>query len=175
MKKGYVKQVKGLSEAHQREVLKGIDPIYTDLRSAIESLREGDRLALGGPLHILTGSPMGIIDLVEEIRSRGCEVVNVATGATTETGDSRFDMLAEALDAARKERRFGDVTKAAKKGAEARWKDHTLDQMPKAEARKIWKDAEILSNTRALELMPGWTDRMARFAFGPSGRKPGPK
>ena len=172
-----MRQVKGLPEADQRATLglNGVDPIYTDLSAAIESLRKGDWLAIGGPLHILAGSPMGIIDLVEEIRARGCEVIDITSGKTTETGTGRYDMLAEALDEARREKRFGNVTKAARKGAEARWREHTRDRMSQADARKIWKDKEILSNTRALELMPGWTDRMARFAFGPSGRKSGPK
>jgi len=63
MERGYVKQVKGLSEADQRAALLGVEPIYTDLAVAIEHLRDGDMLALGGPLHILTGSATGIMNL----------------------------------------------------------------------------------------------------------------
>lgn len=88
MERGYIKQVNGLSEADQRAALSaiGAEPIYNDLRTAIESLRKGDVLAIGGPLHILAGSPIGMIELVEEIRSRGCEVMDATSGRTTETG-----------------------------------------------------------------------------------------
>lgn len=175
MERGYIRPVKGLSEAQQREALRGVDPIYTDLALAIEHLCDGDMLALGGPLHILTGSATGIIDLVDEIRERGCDVIDKTSGKTTFEADNRYAMLAEALEAAKRVRRFGDVTQAAKNGAEARWKEHTKDRLPKAKARELWKSREILTNQMALDLMPGWTDRMARFAFGPSGRKPGPK
>lgn len=128
----------------------------------IDRLREGDDLRVRS-LADVGPSLVDALDRVDRVHAKGGAVVDAAGRRSTD-GRDLVPMLQEALPKLRK----GLSRRQAR--ANGRRGRPRVPRMPEDEARPIWTDAHILTNARALQMMPGWSQQMAYRAFGASGR-----
>ena len=174
MDRGLVGKARGFPIEGQRKVHEqhGTPVVYDNPDEAIASLREGNRLVLAGPLHILGASRVMIRERVQQVKNKGCEVFDLVHNESTEgTG---FEAFGRAYDLTNPAHNFKGASAAGKKGAAARKKKHKPKGVGVAEAKRIWKDLSIPTNAEALEQM-GWSLGRAWKKFGGSGRVAGPR
>ena len=174
MDRGLVGKARGFPIEGQRKVheQRKTQVVYDDADDAIAHLREGDRLTLAGPLHILGASRVTIRDRVQQVKGKGCEVLDLVHNESTEgTG---FEAFGRAYDLTNPAHNFKGASAAGKKGAAARIKKHKPKGVTIAEARRIWFDPMISTNGEALAKM-GWSLSRANAKFGGSGRPAGPR
>ena len=174
MDRGLVGKAKGFPVEKQRKVheQRKTPVVYENADDAIASLREGDRLILAGPLHILGSSRKTIRAAVERVKEAGCDVFDIIHNESTQgTG---FEAFGRAYDFTNPAHNFKNASEAGKAGAKAKHKKHPPKGMSVARARQIWFDPSISTNAEALAKM-GWSLGRAHKKFGGSGRPPGPR
>lgn len=176
MLRGYVHHVKYPLVADQRKALAtaGVDAdaIYTDLDLAIRHLRKGDRLVLGGGLHILADDRDKIELVVERIQKKGCEVLDVTTGDDT-TGRG-VAMMGRAWRYVWNKNRFGSPRAAAKKSVKARFGElHKSREDTKLEAMNIFWDTSLsIKECDDALREKGWNIQAARRYLTRKGKLP---
>lgn len=168
---GFVRTVRGSRAKDQEARLHaaGYEPIYSELPDCIAALRKGDVVAVWGGLHILSPIRRGMVEIVDEVHALGCTIVDAESGQSS-AGDG-VPMLGKALDAVAQEQRFGDTSKAGKRGAAKRWaKAKKPKRTPKRQALGPWRDRRLtIEQALAHPDMKGWNRSAAYRELGSRG------
>jgi DNA invertase Pin-like site-specific DNA recombinase len=177
MKRGYVRPSGRVGRAKQIAEMGRhlIEVIYVEgedetAEDAIRSLREGDELCVT-TLDRLAAKRSEIMPRIEGVHSRGAAVVELLTGRRSDDPKALPHMIVEAFEMLLRDHRH-QQRKAGKKHGALGGRP-TDKRMPEAEARVIWRSAELPDPNDAIAKMWGWSIRDAYRKLGPRGLRAG--
>lgn len=152
-----------------------VEPYYVEgenetAQDAVRSLREGDELCVT-TLDRLTVKRTALREMIEEVHKRGAVIVELWTGRRSDDVAALPGMIAEAFEALLRDHRHQQRRAGRKTGKRGGRKK--LDRMDEKEAKAIWRSLEYPEDWRALQHMPGWTQRTAYRWLGPRGIRVG--